>query len=350
MKTARLSHVYLILVLAASGLSSCSKHPATVAKSPGPTGNETTTSDVVRIDGSSTVYPITEAVAEEFQKTTQAKITIGVSGTGGGFKRLCAGEVMITGASRPIRESEQRDCAANDISFVELPIAYDGLAVVVNPQNDWVTSLTVSELKRVWEPAAQQHVTSWKHIRPEWPDVPLRLFGAGVDSGTYDYFTRAIVGKEHYSRGDYTSSEDDNILVQGVSRDQGALGFFGLAYYEENREKLRLVPVDDGKPNNGDGPIAPSAATVREGTYQPLSRPIFVYASKAALAQPGVMGLLEFYLENAPALVKEARYVPLPKSAYALAHKRLKDGKVGSLFAGRGSEIGVTVESLLARE
>jgi phosphate transport system substrate-binding protein len=306
--------------------------------------------DVVRIDGSSTVYPITEAVAEEFQKTTKAKITIGVSGTGGGFKRLCAGEVVITGASRPIRESEERDCAANNIAFVELPIAYDGLAVVVNPKNDWVKSLTVRELKRVWEPGAQQRVLSWNHIRPSWPDVPLRLFGAGVDSGTYDYFTRAVVGKEHHSRGDYTSSEDDNVLVQGVSRDLGALGFFGLAYYEENREQLKLIPVDDGEPKNGDGPIAPSSTTVSLGTYQPLSRPIFVYASKAALAQPEVMALLEFYLDNAPVLVAEARYVPLPASAYALAHKRLKDGKVGSLFAGKGSEIGVTVESLLARE
>jgi phosphate transport system substrate-binding protein len=289
-------------------------------------------------------------VAEEFQKTTKAKITIGVSGTGGGFKRLCAGEVVITGASRPIRESEERDCAANNIAFVELPIAYDGLAVVVNPKNDWVKSLTVRELKRVWEPGAQQRVLSWNHIRPAWPDVPLRLFGAGVDSGTYDYFTRAVVGKEHHSRGDYTSSEDDNVLVQGVSHDLGALGFFGLAYYEENRAQLKLIPVDDGEPKNGDGPIAPSNTTVSLGTYQPLSRPIFLYASKTALAQPEVMALLEFYLDNAPALVAEAQYVPLPASAYALARKRLKDGKVGSLFAGKGSEIGVTVESLLARE
>lgn len=349
MKTASLSHICLVWALTAP-LWSCSKHPATAPRDADGTNTEAAVTDVVRIDGSSTVYPITEAVAEEFQKATKAKITIGVSGTGGGFKRLCAGEVVITGASRPIRESEEQDCAANNIAFVELPIAYDGLAVVVNPKNDWVKSLTVRELKRVWEPGAQRRVLSWNHIRPEWPDVPLRLFGAGVDSGTYDYFTRAVVGKEHHSRGDYTSSEDDNVLVQGVSHDLGALGFFGLAYYEENRDKLKLIPVDDGEPENGDGPIAPSSTTVSLGTYQPLSRPIFVYASKAALAQPEVMALLEFYLENAPALVKEARYVPLPASAYALAHKRLKDGKVGSLFAGKGSEIGVTVESLLARE
>jgi phosphate transport system substrate-binding protein len=305
---------------------------------------------VVRIDGSSTVYPITEAVAEEFQKTTEARITIGVSGTGGGFKRLCMGEVAITGASRPIRSVEEDECAANKIEFVELPIAYDGVAVVVHPQNTWVKSLSVRELKRIWEPAAQQRLFSWNHMHPDWPDVPLRLFGAGVDSGTYDYFTRAIVGKEHESRGDYTSSEDDNVLVQGVSRDVGALGFFGLAYYEENKDKLKLVPIDDGDPSNGAGPIAPSAVTVSNGTYQPLSRPIFVYVSKAALRQPEVMALLDFYLDNAPALVKETQYVPLPASAYALAHKRLKAGKVGSLFAGKGSEVGVTVESLLARE
>lgn len=305
---------------------------------------------MIRIGGSSTVYPITEAVAEEFQKSTGARITISISGTGGGFKRLCAGEVTIIGASRPIKLSEQQACAAGKLEFVELPIAYDGLAVVVNPQNRWVRSLSLRELRRIWEPAAQKKVLNWNHIRPKWPELPLHLFGAGVDSGTYDYFTKAVIGQEHQSRGDFTSSEDDNVLVQGVSRDVSALGFFSLAYYEENRDKLKLVPVDDGEPENGDGPIAPSRSTVSNGTYQPLSRPIFVYVSKAALAQPEVVALLEFYLDNAPALVKEARYVPLPESAYALVHKRLKAGKVGSVFAGRGSEIGVTVEELLAHE
>lgn len=334
--------VHFCLAALSLPLEACSEHSASTKRA--------ALSGVVRIDGSSTVYPITEAVAEEFQKTTPAKITIGVSGTGGGFKRLCASEVAITGASRPIRASEERDCAAKQIAVVELPIAYDGLAVVVNPKNAWVKSLTVRELRRIWEPGAQQHVLSWKHIRAEWPDVPLRLFGAGVDSGTYDYFTRAVIGQEHESRGDYTSSEDDNVLVRGVSQDLGALGFFGLAYYEENRDKLKLIPVDDGEPDNGDGPVAPSELTVREGTYQPLSRPIFLYVSKRALAQPEVMALLEFYLENASALVQEAGYVPLPERAYTLARKRLRDGKVGSLFAGKGSEVGVSVESLLARE
>jgi phosphate transport system substrate-binding protein len=327
-------------------VASCSKQPANEAAVSQPGA----AAPVIRIDGSSTVYPITEAVAEEFQKTHHARVTIGVSGTGGGFKKLCAGEITITGASRPIREVEDKACAANNIAYVELPVAYDGLAVVVNPKNDWVKSISLRDLKRIWEPGAQQQVFSWNQVRPEWPQLPIRLFGAGVDSGTYDYFTRAVVGTEHHSRGDFTSSEDDNVLVQGVSRDLGALGFFGLAYYEENRDKLKLVPVDDGEPTNGNGPISPSSTTVRDGTYQPLSRPIFVYVAKAALAQPDVMALLEFYLDNAPALVAEARYVPLPANAYALAHKRLKAGKVGSLFAGKGSEIGVTVEALLAQD
>jgi phosphate transport system substrate-binding protein len=346
-KTAKLAHICAVSVLALP-LWSCSQHPATAS---GSHSSETgVPPSVIRIDGSSTVYPITEAVAEEFQKSTGARITISISGTGGGFKRLCAGEVAIIGASRPIKLSEQQACAASQLEFVELPIAYDGLAVVVNPQNLWVRSMSLRELRRIWEPAAQKKVLSWNHIRPEWPELPLHLFGAGVDSGTYDYFTKAVIGQEHQSRGDFTSSEDDNVLVQGVSRDVSALGFFSLAYYEENRDKLKLVPVDDGEPQNGDGPIAPSRSTVSNGTYQPLSRPIFVYVSKAALAQPEVVALLEFYLDNAPALVKEARYVPLPESAYALVHKRLKAGKVGSVFAGRGSEIGVTVEGLLAHE
>jgi phosphate transport system substrate-binding protein len=305
---------------------------------------------VIRIDGSSTVYPITEAVAEEFQKEHAARVTIGISGTGGGFKKLCAGEISITGASRPIKASEDQLCATNKVDYVELPIAYDGLAVVVHPSNDWVKSMTVKELKLIWEPAAQQKVVSWDQVHEGWPQRPMHLFGAGVDSGTYDYFTKAVVGAEHSSRGDYTSSEDDNVLVQGVSRDPNGIGFFGLAYFEENRDKLKLVPIDDGEAQNGAGAIAPTNMTVSNGTYQPLSRPIFVYVAKSALTQPDVVSLLEYYLDNAPQLVREARYIPLPAGAYTLAHKRLKAGKVGSLFAGNGSKIGVTIESLLAQE
>jgi phosphate transport system substrate-binding protein len=352
-------------------LCACSKNPAARAPeakaetdSPAPTSavpsapaaNSGTANapeagtSVIRIDGSSTVYPITEAAAEEFQKQNPAKVTIGVSGTGGGFKKFCAGEIAIAGASRPIKATEEQACAASKIEFVELPVAYDGLAVVVNPKNTWAKSMTVTELKKIWEPGAQQKVLTWNQIRSNWPNKPLHLFGPGVDSGTYDYFTKAVVGEEHKSRGDYTSSEDDNVLVQGVSRDEGGLGFFGLAYYEENSDKLKLVPVDDGDAKNGEGPIAPSAESVSNGTYQPLSRPIFVYVAKSALSRPEVSAFLEFYLDKGPSLVKEARYIPLPAKAYELGRTRLQTGKTGSMFAGKGSEVGVTIEALLARE
>jgi phosphate transport system substrate-binding protein len=295
------------------------------------------------------VFPITEAVAEEFQKTNSAKVTIGVSGTGGGFKKFCAGEIAIAGASRPIKPTEEQACAASKIEFIELPVAYDGLAVITNPKNTWAKTLTVAELKKLWEPEAQGKLTKWSQIRTGFPDKEIHLFGPGVDSGTYDYFTKAVVGEEHKSRGDYTSSEDDNVLVTGVSRDIGGLGFFGLAYYEENKDKLSLVGIDDGNPDNGKGPILPSAQTVRDGTYQPLSRPIFIYVSKAAAARPEVKAFVDFYLTKGEELVKDARYVPLPVKAYELAHQRFSNNKVGSVFSG-GSQVGVTVEALLARE
>ena len=305
---------------------------------------------MIAIDGSSTVFPITEAVAEEFQKENAAKVTIGVSGTGGGFKKFCAGEIAIAGASRPIKPTEEQACAAAKIEYIELPVAYDGLAVVTNAKNTWAKSLTVAELKKLWEPGAQGKITKWNQIRAGFPDKEIHLFGPGVDSGTYDYFTKAVVGEEHKSRGDYTSSEDDNVLVQGVSRDLGGLGFFGLAYYEENKDKLSLVGIDDGDDANGKGPILPSAESVRTGTYQPLSRPIFIYVSKAAAARAEVSGFIDFYLTKGEQLVKDARYIPLPARAYELAHKRWKSAVTGSMFSGGGSQVGVTVEALLARE
>jgi phosphate transport system substrate-binding protein len=341
----------------------CSKSPARPPSEPAPPSAEgpgakaaepaapppAEKASVIAIDGSSTVFPITEAVAEEFQKESSAKVTIGVSGTGGGFKKFCAGEIAIAGASRPIKPSEEQACAASKIEFIELPVAYDGLAVITNPKNTWAKTLTVGELKKLWEPEAQGKITKWSQIRTGFPDKEIHLFGPGVDSGTYDYFTKAVVGEEHHSRGDYTSSEDDNVLVQGVSRDVGGLGFFGLAYYEENKDKLSLVGIDDGNAENGKGPILPSALTVRDGTYQPLARPIFIYVSKAASARSEVKAFVDFYLTKGEQLVKDARYVPLPAKAYELAHKRFNSTKTGSVFAG-GSQIGVTVEALLARE
>ncbi|MEW6442749.1 MAG: PstS family phosphate ABC transporter substrate-binding protein [bacterium] len=305
-------------------------------------------SGTVRMDGSSTVFPVSEAMAEEFQKTHPGvRVTVGISGTGGGFKKFGTGETDISDASRPIKPTEVDLCAKNGIEYIELPVAYDGLAVLVNPENDWASSITTEQLKKIWEPEAQGKVTRWSHVRPEWPDRELHLYGAGVDSGTYDYFTEAIVHKEHSSRGDFTSSEDDNVLVQGIAKDELALGFFGLAYYEENRDKLKVLPVDDGKDENGKGPIAPSLETVMDGTYQPLSRPLFIYVNKASMERPEVGAFVRFYLESAPTLVKEVGYIPLSDKAYTLASQRADARVTGSLFGGKGSQVGVRMEQLL---
>ena len=301
---------------------------------------------VIEIDGSSTVFPVTEAVAEEFQKSKKGKVkvTVGISGTGGGFKKFCRGETDISDASRPILKQEIEACKGSGVEFFELPVAYDALTVIVNPKNDWATSMTVAELKKIWEPAAQGKVTNWNQVRPKWPDAPLTLFGAGADSGTFDYFTEAIVGKAKSSRGDFTASEDDNVLVQGVANDRNALGFFGFAYYIENQKKLKAVAIDGGK-----GPVAPSAKTVEDGTYQPLSRPIFIYVSKKAIAKPEVKEFVEFYLKNAPALVKEVKYVALPDKAYTVGLEHIQKGKIGTVFGGE-AEVGVKIDDLLKRE
>jgi len=305
----------------------------------------------VAADGSSTVYPITEAVGEEFQKANpKTKVTIGISGTGGGFKRFCAGETDISNASRPIKPTEVEACKAAGIEYVELPVAYDGLAILANPKNDWATCLTVAELKTLWAPEAQRKITKWSQVRAGWPDKDIRLFGPGVDSGTYDYFTEAVVGKEHSSRGDFQSSEDDNVLVQGIASDQSALGFFGVAYYEENKKKLKLLGVDDGKPDNGDGCVTPTTETIENGTYQPLARPLFIYVKKSAADRPEVKAFVQFYLAQAPTLVKEVGYVPFKKEAYTLVQKRFDGRTTGSLFGGKGSQVGVTIADLLKRE
>lgn len=302
---------------------------------------------IVKVDGSSTVYPITEAVAEEFQKAKKGiKVTVGISGTGGGFKKFCRGETDISDASRPILKKEMGVCKEHGIEYIELPVAYDGLATMVNPKNTWVKSMTVADLKKMWEPAAQGKITKWSQIRPEWPDVPLKLYGPGVDSGTYDYFTEAIVGKAKSSRGDFTSSEDDNVLVQGIAGDKNALGFFGLAYYEENKDKLKLVPIVNPKTGKE---VFPSEQTVMDGTYQPLSRPIFIYVSKKSLDKPEIREFVEFYLKSAANLVKEVKYVPLPDKAYKLAEERFAKRKMGTLFGGQ-AEVGVKIEDLLKRE
>ncbi len=306
---------------------------------------------VVAVDGSSTVFPIAEAVAEEYQRLDpSARVTVGVSGTGGGFEKFCAGETDISGASRPIRSVEIAACAAAGIAFVELPIAYDGIAVVVHAENDWVETLTPDDLKRMWEPAAQGTVTRWSQIRPEWPDRELRLFGPGIDSGTFDYFTQTIVGESGASRGDFTSSEDDNVLVQGVSQDELALGFFGYAHFEENRDRLGLLAIDDGDDTNGAGAIRPSPDTVREGTYQPLSRPVYLYVNPGALNRPEVAGFVRYFLAEGAELVREVGYASLTDREYALVRRRVEDRVVGTMYGGRGGgDESASLETLLSR-
>jgi len=300
--------------------------------------------ETVQVDGSSTVFPISEAYAEEFQKQTGVKVTVGLSGTGGGFKKFCRGDIDVTGASRPIRDIEMKLCTENKVEFIELPVAVDGLANVVHPSNTWATCMTVAELKMIWEPAAQGKITNWKQVRSSFPDAPLKLFGAGTDSGTYDYYTFAINGKEHESRGDYSATEDDNVTVQGVASDKNALGFMGLAYVEENRNKLKTVAIKqaDGKC------VAPTIETAQNATYQPLTRPLFMYINKKSLDKPAVQKYADFMMtaKNGTKLVREVGYVPLPDKAFELGKKKVAARKTGTFFQG-GSKVGVKIEDLL---
>lgn len=275
----------------------------------------------IQIDGSSTVFPITEAVAEEYRsEAPDTRVTVGLSGTGGGFQKFLRGETDINDASREISPSEIQTAKENGVEYIQLSVAFDGLAVVVNPQNDWVDYVTVQDLKKIWEPSAQGEVTHWNDVREDWPNEELHLFGPGTASGTYDYFTEAIVGKSGSSRGDFTASEDDNVLVQGVSTDENALGFFGLAYFEENKDKLKLIPVKEGESE----PVEPSLQTVSNGTYTPLSRPLFIYVSKEAAQRESVQDFVNFYLDNAPQLAKDIGYVPMPDSAYQSQKQKFK--------------------------
>ena len=305
---------------------------------------------IIRIDGSSTVFPVTEAVAEEFQKANRGtKVTVGISGTGGGFQKFCRDEIDISDASRPISATERAACEKTGVQYIELPVAYDGLAVVVHPKNTWASSMTVAELKKLWEPAAQGKVTKWSQVRDGWPDKEIHLFGPGVDSGTFDYFTEAIMGKADVSRGDYTSSEDDNVIVQGISGDEFALGYFGFAYYEENQGKLKLVAVDDGNGANGEGPILPSPESVKNGTYAPLSRPIFVYPKVKALDRPEVKSFIDFYLLQGVPLVREVGYIPLSDKEYELVRGRFAARKAGSMYLGVSNQGGLSLEQRLGQ-
>jgi phosphate transport system substrate-binding protein len=298
----------------------------------------------IQIDGSSTVFPLAEAVAEGFQQQTggRVRVTVGESGTGGGFRKFCRGETHISNASRPISTSEMATCRAAGIQYVEVPIAFDALTVVVHPSNP-VRSMTVAELQRAWRPEAQGSVTNWRQINPAFPDMPLVLYGAGTASGTFDYFTEAVVGRARASRTDYTPTEDDNVTVQGVAANPGAMGYFGLAYYEENRSRLRGLAID-----SGNGPVEPSRANVENGTYAPLSRPMFIYINASALRRPQVQQFAQYFVNNAARYSAEVGYVPLPASAYQTLLQRVQARTQGTAFGGRQA-IGVTIAEVLSR-
>ncbi len=301
----------------------------------------------IKIDGSSTVYPITQAVADAYKGQNQnaGEITVEFSGTTGGFRKFCEGKTEISNASRPINKAEISMCNRYNVRFIELPMAFDALTVVVNPANNWTQSLTTEELKKMWEPAAEGKIKRWKQIKADFPDKPLNLYGAGTDSGTFDYFTEAIIGKSRASRLDYVKTEDDEIIVQGVEQDPNALGYFGFAYYEANAKHLKAVAIDAGE-----GPILPSRETVERGEYQPLSRPLFIYVNLAAAQNnPALRDFVEFYIDKAPEIVPTVGYIPLPEEGYHLAEVTFQNGEAGTVFAGK-SQIGLTIGELLRKK
>ena len=350
MSSIRLSRIASLAALAA-GLAACTGEPPSTTSTSSPDGGEGPVSSLegsIAVDGSSTVFPITEAMAEEFQKANNGvQVTVGVSGTGGGFKKFCGGETDISDASRPIKEKEIKLCEEAGIEFIEVPVAFDALSVVINPENDWAQCLKVEDLKTMWEPDAQGKIANWNQVNDQFPDAPLALYAPGTDSGTFDYFTDAVNGEEGASRGDFTASEDDNVLVQGVSGDKNALAYFGYAYYEENKGTIKAAGIDDGDPSNGDGCVEPSAETVLDGTYQPLARPIFIYVKKSALERPELKAFVDFYMDTAnKSYVSETGYVALPDDLYAKALARINEGKTGSVFPG-GSTVGVKLADVL---
>jgi phosphate transport system substrate-binding protein len=304
----------------------------------------------IAVDGSSTVFPISEAIAEEFQKLTRGavRVTVGISGTGGGFKKFCRGETDISNGSRPILKEEIEACKQAGIEFYELPLAFDALTVAVSPKNRFVGEcITVAELKKIWEPPAQGKVVRWSDVRPDWPNQPIKLYGPGADSGTFDYFTEAVVGKAKASRGDFTASEDDNVLVQGIENDANSLGYVPFAYFAPHADRMKALAVDWGK---GQGCVKPSLEAVTAGTYNPLSRPLFIYVSKRASdAKPEVKQFVEFAMKNAVPLIAEVKYLPLPENAYQAALKKFNEGRTGSVFGGV-PEVGVSVDDLMKRE
>ncbi|MEB3826409.1 PstS family phosphate ABC transporter substrate-binding protein [Phormidium sp. CCY1219] len=309
--------------------------------------NESQTRQAIAIDGSSTVYPITNSVTQQFksENSNAVEVTVEFSGTGGGFEKFCAGQTDINDASRPINPQEMQACKDAGVPYIELPIAFDAITVVVHPENTWAQDITVAELEQMWQPQAQGKIVKWNQIRPSWPDRPLTLYGPGSDSGTFDYFTEAIVGQPEASRDDYTASEDDEILVEDVSDDPNALGYFGYAYYESNADKLKALPVD-----SGNGPVMPSPETVENAEYQPLARPLFIYVNAdAAQKNPALRDFVEFYIDKAPQLVSSVGYIPLPEDGYRLTYMHFHRNKVGTVFEGK-SDFNLTIGQLLRKQ
>lgn len=300
---------------------------------------------LIKVDGSSTVFPLTEAVAEDYQAANKGhKVTVGISGTGGGFKKFCRGETDIQNASRPITAKEIETCKKAGIRFIELPIAYDAIAIVVHPENKFLSAITIEDLKKIWDPSAQGKITKWNQVRKEWPNAEFKLFGAGADSGTFDYFTEAVNGKSKASRGDYTASEDDNTLVMGIAREKNAIGYIPFHYYMENQKKLKALPVTwKGKT------VAPSDATIKNGTYAPFSRPLFIYVSEKSLQRKEVQQFADFYVQNSLPLANEIKMIPLPETAYKVVQSHLTEKKWGTVFKGE-SEVGMTIEELLKKQ
>ena len=316
----------VLLAAAALALTACGGDDSGDAGSTGGSDSQQDLSGSVKVDGSSTVAPLTTAAAEFYaEEQPKVRVTVGTSGTGGGFEKFCAGETDISDASRPIKDEEKKACEAKGITYEEFQVANDALTVVVNKDNDWVDCLTVAQLKTMWSPGS--NVTSWNQVDPKFPNEPLKLYGPGTDSGTFDYFTAEINGKEGASRTDYQPSEDDNVTVTGVAGSKGGLGYFGFSYFEENQDKLKAVKVDGGK-----GCVAPSVEAAQDGTYTPLARPLFIYPAAKALSRPEVEDFVEYYVENAEKIAQDAKFVPLNTEQQAelkkdLASLRSKAGK-----------------------
>lgn len=347
MKTFNAPLKFALLGALSVALGACGSSQPPAADGTATTSDKPGRATTISIDGSSTVFPISEAIAEEFQMANRDyRVTVGVAGTGGGMKKFCRGEIDIANASRPIQKEEMAACEAAGVRYFELPIAYDALTVVVNPANEWLREISIDELRRIWEPGAQGTLTRWNQVNPDWPDTPINLYGAGADSGTFDYFTEVVTGKAKSSRGDYTASEDDNVLVQGVANDVNALGYFGFAFYVDNQAKVRSLAI---KPSEGEPAIQPSVESVIDGSYMPLARPMFIYVSEKAYERDDVRSFLSFYLENVGRLAGEVNYVPLPNEAYGVIAKHLAEGRVGTVFKGEPATA-VSIEKLLEKD